>query len=467
MSAAPSRLAHRPRNAWLVVAMAGALLTLAGSGAPARAGSAAALAAPADSTHAADSTGVAGTGAADSTGAASAPDYIARVRAEFTPENRAYASIQVALGLIAPLVDIVIGLLLLWTGLSARARDLAFSWARRHYLRVLFYFVLFSLATFVLEFPFAWYRGFALEHRFALSTQSFGGWLGEQAKDLLVNVVFLGVLPLLALGYRAIRKSPQRWWLWLTLATLPVIVFAVLVEPIVIDPLYNKFTPLRDQELKAGILALAEKAGIPGRNVYEVDKSHQTVKYNAYVNGFGASQRIVIWDTTLKGMKQDEILFVVGHEMGHYKLGHMWKGIVFSWLLTGGLFFGSWLIMTRAVRRFGARWGFTELHDLASVPLFFACLSLVSMIAEPASNVYTRTIEHEADGFALELTHMNDAGARAFIKLGSQNRSDPEPPALVKLLLFTHPPLVERIRFAIGYHPWADGRPNRFYRPSR
>src|SRR6185295_12391224 len=106
--------------------------------------------------------------------------------------------------------------------------------------------------------------------------------------------------------------------------------------PLVIDPLYNKFVPLQNQELKAKIIALAEKAEIPGRNVYQVDKSKQTKKYNAYVNGFGASQRIVLWDTTLKGMKEDEILFVMGHEMGHYKLAHIWKGILYNSVLSFG-----------------------------------------------------------------------------------------------------------------------------------
>jgi Zn-dependent protease with chaperone function len=133
----------------------------------------------------------------------------------------------------------------------------------------------------------------------------------------MVTFVFLGVVPIVALGYVAIRRSPRRWWLWMALATLPLSVGAVLIQPLVVDPLFNRFEPLRDPHLKARILELADRAGIPGRHVYQVDKSRQTKTFNAYVNGFGVSQRIVLWDTMLQGMEEDEILFVMAHEMGH------------------------------------------------------------------------------------------------------------------------------------------------------
>src|SRR6185312_373627 len=137
------------------------------------------------------------------------------------------------------------------------------------------------------------------------------------------------------------RRSPRGWWLWLGFGTIPVIIFALLVSPIAIDPLFNKFTPLKDQQLKERILALAAKADIPSRKVFQVDKSAQTKAYNAYVSGFGASQRIVLWDTTLQGLEQDEILFVMGHEMGHYVLGHVWKGILISSAISLALFFAA------------------------------------------------------------------------------------------------------------------------------
>ena len=393
-------------------------------------------------------------------------DYIAEVRANFTPENRAYSHIRTVLAFLAPFYAITTALLILFSGLAAKLREIAHNLGRRTYVRVLMFLVLYSMVDFVLAFPLAWYQGYALEHQFGLSTQTFGAWFGEQGKSVVVGIVLFGVVPILSLGYWAISRWPKHWWLPVALGTLPLIVAGALIQPLLIDPLYNKFTPLGDQHLKSRIVALAARAGIPGRNVYEVDKSAQTKKYNAYVNGFGASQRIVLWDTTLKGMREDEILFVMGHEMGHYKLGHIWRGIAAQSLLTFVLLFAVARIGRWATARFGDRWGFYSLSDVASMPLLSAALTLVTFTAQPLINGFSRGIEHEADVFAVELTRDNDAGARSFLKLGSQNRSDPEPTAFVRLFQYTHPPLIERIRFALEYRPWEHGQANRVYKGS-
>jgi len=240
-------------------------------------------------------------------------------------------------------------------------------------------------------------------------------------------------------------------------------VAGTLLQPLVVDPLYNKFTPLRDQQLKQKILELAARAGIPGRHVFEVDKSAQTVTYNAYVSGFGPSQRIVLWDTTLKGMKEDEILFVMGHEMGHYKLHHIWKGIALTSAFSFLFFYFLARIAAWGMKRFRGQWGFDSLGDVASLPLLAAAMTLLAMLSQPAVNGFSRQIEHEADVFAVEVTRDNDAGARSFLKLSSQNRSNPEPPLLIKYFLYSHPPLLERIRFALEYQPWKHGLTNRYY----
>jgi len=449
---------------WGAVALAASVI-LASGAARARAN-------PADPTTRAPGAAALDSVASDSATAiagAAAPqhDYMAEVRANFTPENRRYWMTRTVLDLVSPFYGIAIGLYLLFSGLSARIRDLAHRRAGNRYARMLIYFTIYSVIGFLLTLPLSWFDGYLTEHQYALSTQSFGGWLGDEFKGLLVSVLFLGGTGLVALAYRAIEKSPKRWWLWLAAGSVPVIVIAVLIQPLLIDPLFNKFTPLKDQTLKTQILDLASKAGIPSRKVFEANKSAQTKKYNAYVTGFGASQRIVLWDTTLKGMSTDEILFVMGHEMGHYRLGHIWKGIAFSSLLSVFLFFFSGNMMSWALARFGRRWGVTEIFDIATLPLFAIALSIVSLVVQPAVNAYDRSVEHEADMFGLEVTHSNDAAARAFIKLGSQNKSNPEPPLLLKWFEFTHPPLVERVRFAQEYHPWTEGQPNRAFHPVR
>lgn len=406
--------------------------------------------------------------AADATSAAgSAPvrDYLAEARAGFTPENRAYSQTRVFLRLVGPLYGIFAGFLLLFTGLSRRFRDMAHGLGHRLYVRVLVYFTLYATAIFVLSLPLAWFEEYALEHQYGLSTQSFGGWLGDSLKGHVFSIVAVGVVPLLALAWGRIVASPRRWWAWIAAGTLPVALVAIVLQPIVFDPLFNKFTPLHDAALRSDILALGARAGIPGRNVYEVDMSAKTKKINAYVSGFGASQRIVLWDTALKGLKHDEILFVMGHEMGHYVLGHMWKYLA---VVSLGAFAAFWACAQLAgalVRRFGAQWGVEGVSDLAAMPALFLSLTIVTLVTMPAMNALSCQVEHESDVYALELTHDNDAGARSFLQLATDNRSDPEPPTWVRVLLYDHPPLGERIRFALEYRPWEKGEPNRLYKP--
>jgi Zn-dependent protease with chaperone function len=391
-------------------------------------------------------------------------DYIAEARAAFTPENRAYQRQRVALAIVSPLVGIAVGLLLLFTGVAQWLRDLANARAKGQWARVLVFFTLYSVIMAVVLLPLDWYSGWALEHRFALSNQSLGDWALDQGKALAFQIVAVGVLPLLALAMRVVDAQPRRWWLWLSLGALPVAAASVLLQPLVFDPLFNKFTPLHDASLRDDILALARRADIPARNVYEVDMSTKTKKVNAYMTGFGSSQRIVLWDTTLKQMSRDEILFVMGHEMGHYVLHHIWKGL--AWVAAGSfavLWLTAWFARA-LLARFGGRWNVHAAGDLAAIPLLFAVLMWVNYLGAPVANAISRGVEHEADVFALEITHDNDAGARSFLKLAEGNRSDPEPAGWVKLLLFTHPPLGDRIRFALDYKPWERGEPNRAYR---
>ena len=267
-------------------------------------------------------------------------------------------------------------------------------------------------------------------------------------------------------AYAAIAKSPRRWWLWLALGTLPVIVTGVLLEPLVIDPLYNQFVPLQDQQLKTRILALAAEAGIPARHVFQVDKSRQTKKLNAYVSGCGASQRIVLWDTTLQAMKTDEILFVMGHEMGHYRPAHIWKGILFVLALAFGLFYVSAVVMNAVVRRFGDRFAAPELSDIALAaavrrhahPRLDGRPAALEQL-RPSDRARGRRVRARAD------PPERRGGQGLHRALGALNRSDPEPSRIVEIFQYTHPPLIERIRFALGYRPWDRGVPNRFYRP--
>jgi Zn-dependent protease with chaperone function len=230
----------------------------------------------------------------------------------------------------------------------------------------------------------------------------------------------------------------------------------------VIDPLFNRFQPLQDKALDAKILALADRAGIEGGRVYEVNKSVDTKTLNAYVNGFMGSKRIVFWDTALRLLNEDELLAVMGHEMGHYVLGHVVQSLLFSAaMLLAGLY-AAHRVAAVVLGRFKERFGFTTLQNFAALPLMILLLNLLNLLSAPLQLAFSRHQEHEADRFGLELTHNNHAAATAFLKLQQHNLSNPRPGFLYKLWRASHPPIGERIDFCNRYRPWETGAPSKY-----
>jgi Zn-dependent protease with chaperone function len=361
-------------------------------------------------------------------------------------------------------VGILWGILLpcvaLFTGLSARIRDLSKRIGRKWYFTLVIYGIIISILAWVVSLPLAYYTDFVREHAYGLSNQTFGKWFGDSLKGMLVGLV---VIPLvLWIPYLLLRKSPRRWWLWSALAAMPVLVIALFVQPIWIDPLFNHFGPMQDKRLEAQILAEANRAGISGGRVYQVNKSADTKALNAYVTGFGGSKRIVLWDTTIRAMNDRELLFVMGHEMGHYVLHH----IVYLLALSAVLILLSLYAVHRLAGWFIGRWkdrfGFDRLDDIASYPLLALIITLVSLVITPIPLAFSRWAEHEADRFGLELTRDNHHAATAFAKLQSQNLAVPYHGTLYKLWHDDHPPVGERIDFANRYKPWAHGQPLKY-----
>jgi len=349
---------------------------------------------------------------------------------------------------------------ILFTGLSARMRTLARRIGRRWYFTLVVYFVLFSLLTFVIDLPLAYYQGFVREHAYGLSNQTLAKWTGDTLKALMVGLV-AGAL-FLWIPYLLLRRSPKRWWLYTSLAAVPVFVLVVFVTPLWIEPLFNEFGPMKDKALEARILALAERAGIEGSRVYEVAKSVDTNTVNAYVTGFMNTKRIVLWDTLLARLEPDEVLFVMGHEMGHYVLGHVVRTIVFLSFVTLATLYAAHRLSRGLLARFGPRFGFDTLSDVASLPLLLLLASLFGFIVTPGVLAYSRWQEHEADRFGLELTRNNRAAAMAFVKLQQENLAVPRPGWIVRVWRASHPVLGDRIDFCNTYHPWREGRPLKY-----
>jgi STE24 endopeptidase len=351
--------------------------------------------------------------------------------------------------------------LFLFAGFSAQLRTFASSLARgRFYPTLLIYLVLFSLLMSLIQFPLSYYVGYVREHAFGLSTQRLSKWIGDEIKGALVGLI-IGAL-ILWLPYVLLSRSPSYWWLWTGTLALPLIVVMFLVTPIWIAPLFNKFGPMQDKILEADVLATASRAGVEGARVFQVDKSVDTEKVNAYVTGIGNTKRIVLWDTLMRRLSPRQIRFVVGHELGHYVLGHVVVSIFVSWgLILLGLY-GAHRTADLLLSRFGGRFGFTHLSDVASLPLLMLLLSVFSLLIGPATLALSRHHEHEADRFALELTHDNHGGATAFVALQRQNLAVPRPGWLFKLFRASHPPIGERVDFMNDYRPWARGEPERY-----
>jgi STE24 endopeptidase len=361
---------------------------------------------------------------------------------------------------VSTIWGLLVPLLLLFTGLSARMRDAARKAGRNWFFTVVLYGVLFTLVTAVLSLPLDYYSGFVRPHAYGLSDQTAAKWWSDGLIGLGIGCVAMALL--LWIPYLLLRKSPRRWWLYSGLAALPLLILLLLITPIAIEPLFNKFGPMKDKALEAQILALADRAGIEGGRVYEVNKSVDTKTVNAYVTGLGGTKRIVLWDTILAKLSPPEVLFVMGHEMGHYVLGHTWQLVLLG---TAFALFGAWVIHRTAgelIARYRARFGFAELADVASLPLMILLFSIVSLVLTPAILAFGRNVEHEADRFGLEITRDNHDCATAFVKLQQENLSVPRPGLLYKLWRSDHPPLGERIDFCNEYRPWETGAPLRY-----
>ncbi len=351
---------------------------------------------------------------------------------------------------------------ILVSGLATRLRDVAERSVRWRFAQSMLFFVLLSLVTTVAELPIDVYRGFVVPHEFALTHQTFAAWLGDLAKGLGVDLAIGSVLAALVL--LAMRRV-RHWWVVVWACSLPLVVAGVIATPLIIDPLFNDFRPLHDQVLKRDLIAEASRAGIDAARVYEVDKSKQTTTMNAYVTGLGPSKRIVLWDTLLAKLTHDEILAVMGHEMGHYVMHHIWKGIAFEAAVTLlGFALAQWLF-ERGLARWGSGWGTRERGDPASLPWLLLLASVLAFLFSPVYSSFSRHIEHQADQFALELTHLNEAAATSEVKFAEDSKVDPRPNRFIEFWRYSHPAAQRRIEFALEYRPWEQGKRNELWVP--
>jgi len=337
--------------------------------------------------------------------------------------------------------------LLLGTGLSARMRNLADRITRRSPLRAALYSAQYVVVATVLGFPLTVYAGFFREHQYGLATQTFGGWMRDQAVDLAVSIPLLALL--LVVLYGVIRKAPRTWWLWGAGVGIVFLALIMLIAPVYLDPLFNTYEPLDDPVVEEPILSLARANGVPVEEVWEFDASRQTTRVSANVSGFLGTMSVRLNDNLLERCSLPEIEAVMAHEIGHYVLNHVYEMLpVFGLILAGGFAFVRFSF-DRVLARWGGSWGVRGIGDVAGLPLLVGLLSVYMFAMTPVFNTVIRVNEAEADLFGLNAARQPDGAAEVALKLGEYRKLEPGP--IEEWVFFDHPSGRSRIRMAMKW----------------
>ena len=376
--------------------------------------------------------------------------------AKMPPAQRARSDAYFEGGYWLLLWDFLCTVLVMWLLLhfrwSARMRDLAERLTRFRSLQTAIYWIQFIVVVSVLTFPLGVYEGYFREHQYGLLNQSFGPWMRDQAVGLGVSVVLGAILvvPLFAL----VRRLGRNWWVWGSVLMIVFLAFVVMIAPVYIAPLFNKYTTLTDPRIKDPILSMARANGIPASDVYEFDASRQSNRVSANVSGFAGTLRISLNDNLLKRCTLPEIETTMGHEMGHYVLNHAYKGLVmYGVVIVIGFAFLNWGI-NFALARWSENWGVRGIADVAVLPLAVIVFSVYMFLVTPVTNTIERNMEYEADLYGLNAAGQPDGEANVDMLLGEYRKLDPGP--VEEFVFYDHPSGRTRITAAMRWkaeHP--------------
>jgi len=373
--------------------------------------------------------------------------YLDTVAGEARARSDAYFTGGYWLQLIDVLVAILIAWVLLQSGFARKIRDRLHKTLRWRWAVVIGFFAIYTLVVFVLGFPLSFYENFLREHAYALSNQSFGDWFGESVKSLLIGVLFGA--PFAALFYAILRRAPRTWWLWGTGLSVAFLALVFFVSPVFISPLFNDYTPMKNGPLKERILAMADANGVPADNIYVFDTSRQSGRITANVSGLFGTTRISLGDNLLNEATDKEVEAVLGHEMGHYVLGHSFSLMInFGLILMGGFAFVHFLYPV-TVRTWGKSWGIDGIDDIGGLPLLMVLMSAYFLLATPLTNTMVRTNEAQADIFGLDAARAPDGFAAVAMKLASYRKL--EPGKWEEIIFYDHPSGRARVAMAMRW----------------
>jgi STE24 endopeptidase len=381
----------------------------------------------------------------DATAATNA--YLAQIPADKTARSDVYFEGGYWLILWDFLYGVVVALLLLNLRWSARMRGLSERVTRFKPVHTFVYWLQYIVLTTILVFPLTVYEDYFRERKYGLATQTFGPWMGDQMKGLGVNLVLGGLLAMLLFG--VVRRYQRTWWIWGAVVTTAFLIFTALISPVYIVPIFNKVTRLDDPKVVDPILSMARANGIPAKDVFEIDASRQSTRMSANVSGFANTMRITLNDNLLRRGSPEEIQAVVGHEMGHYVMHHIYIGIMFFSILTVLAFAYLYRGLDWTLQRWGEKWQIRGVGDTAVLPLVVLLVSIFGFVITPVTNTFSRTLEYEADMYGLNTSRQPDGEAQADIHLGEYRKMNPGP--IEEWIFFDHPSGRNRIYAAMRW----------------
>jgi STE24 endopeptidase len=342
---------------------------------------------------------------------------------------------------------VAISILALHLGWSAGMRNLAERVTRFKPVQTFIYWCEYLIVTSVLSFPLGVYEGYIRERKYGLATQTFGPWMNDQLKFLLVNMVLGGIISVLL--FAVVRRLPRTWWIWGSMVTLLFMIFVILIAPVYLVPIFNKVTVLEDPKVTQPLLRMARASGIPAERVFEIDASRQTTRLSANVSGFGKTMRITLNDNLLRRGSREEIESVMGHEMGHYVLHHIYNSILFFLIVIVVGFSFLWWSLDWSLKYWGEKWQIRGVGDTAVLPLVVLLGAIFFFVLTPVLNTFTRTQEYEADMYGLNASRQPDGFAQAAIHLGEYRKMNPG--RLEEWIFYDHPSGRNRIYAAMRW----------------